>query len=58
MFLRLYDATSPYKNLVKKWKNELVPACDSEANFFHGKYGWVGPMCASHSAEGLASIPL
>jgi hypothetical protein len=34
VFLGLYDATSPYKNLVKNWKNELVPACDSEANFF------------------------
>jgi hypothetical protein len=28
------EATSPYKNLVNIWKNELVPACDSEAIFF------------------------
>jgi hypothetical protein len=31
--LGLCDATSPYKNLVKNEKNELVPACDSEAIF-------------------------
>ena len=33
MFLRLCDATSPYKNLVKNWENEVFPAFDSEANF-------------------------
>ena len=34
VFLGIFDATSPYKNLVKKnWENELFPTCDSEANF-------------------------
>jgi hypothetical protein len=41
LFLRLCDATSPYKNLVKNWENELFPACDSEAIFFRGKYSFL-----------------
>jgi hypothetical protein len=33
VFLGLCDATSPCKNLVKNWENELAPSCDSEAIF-------------------------
>jgi hypothetical protein len=30
------------KTIVKNWKNELVPACDSEAIFFCDKYSFEG----------------
>jgi hypothetical protein len=33
VFLGLFDATSPCNNLLKIWKTNLCPACDSEAIF-------------------------